>query len=141
MRWFGADKEIKATSDLVGEVGNVFDKLFTSDDERLGRQEVMARLKNAPYEVMGRLAQLDAVSRNPFQAGWRPFVGWIAGFSLSLYFIPQFAVGAYIFIDTYISSGEIIAYPVKPDALMELVWALLGLGAFRTVEKMNGKAK
>lgn len=142
MGWFfGADKEISAVGGVVKEFGTVLDNVFTSDDERLSHEEIKIRLNNAPFEVLGKLATIDATSRNPFQAGWRPFIGWIAGLALAIYFIPQFSVGAFMFVDAYVVTGEVISYPVKADALMELVLALLGLGSLRTIEKLTGKAK
>jgi hypothetical protein len=140
MSIFSWGDEVKKAGEGVGIVGDALDSLFTSDEERLSKAEAIERLKAEPHKVMGKLALLDAASRNAFQAGWRPFIGWIAGFALAAYFIPQFLVGGYMFVDAYISTGSIIPYPVKPDALMELVWLLLGLGAYRTGEKLAGVA-
>jgi len=125
----------------VSHVADGLDKLFTSDDERLSRQEAIERLKSKPHEVMGEISKIEASSRNAWVSGWRPGIGWVCGVSLALYFIPQYLTGAYMFTHTYVTTGEIIAYPVEPKAVLELVFALLGLGALRTAEKINGVTK
>ena len=142
MSIFGWGDQTKAAGEGVEKVGNALNGLFTSDDERLTHAEVMERIKAKPFEIMGQLALVDAASRNWFQAGWRPWIGWVAGISLFLYFVPMFAVGAYMYVHAYITTGVIpLEYPVDPKGLFELVLALLGLGGFRMIEKMNGAAK
>ena len=138
---FNFGDQAKKTGEGVALVGNALDKLFTSDEERLTKQEALIRLQNKGSEVVGQAMINDSVSRNPWQSGWRPFIGWIAGLGLAIYFIPQYLVAAYIFIDTFRTTGEVIPFPASPDALLELVVALLGLGVFRTVEKVLGAAK
>ncbi len=138
---FGWGDQTKAAGEGVAAVGKVMDGLFTSDDERLTHKEVMARLKNAPHEVMGKISLIEAGHRSIWVSGWRPGIGWVAGVSLAFFFIPQYAMGAYIFVHTYATTGEIIPYPVEPKAVIELVLALLGMGALRTAEKIKGVAK
>jgi hypothetical protein len=138
---FGWGNQAKQAGEGVEHVASGLDKLFTSDDERLSRAEAMARLKSKPNEVMGEISKIEAASSSLLSSGWRPFIGWVCGVSLGMYFIPQYATGAYMFIDTYVSTGEIIEYPVEPKAVLELVFSLLGLGALRTAEKINGAAK
>jgi len=137
----GWGDQAKAAGEGVEKVGGALDSLFTSDEERLTHKEVMTRLKEKKFEVMGKMSLIEAASRSSFVAGWRPFIGWVAGISLFFYFVPQYIMGAYIFIDTYLDTGKLIDYPVEPTAVLELVGALLGLGALRTIEKVSGAAK
>jgi hypothetical protein len=141
MSLFGWGDQAKSAGEGVGHVAAGLDKLFTSADERLGRAEVIARLKSKPHEVMGEISKIEAASRSVWVSGWRPGIGWVCGLSLALYFIPQYLTGAYMFTHIYITTGEIIPYPVEPKAVLELVFLLLGLGAQRTVEKLGGKTK
>ena len=94
------------------------------------------------------LASIDAKSSSGFQAWWRPGLGWVCVISLSFYFIPQYVAGAYFWIDIIkdMSHEEILksglpAYPVKADAILELVLALLGMGTLRTIERFGGVGK
>jgi hypothetical protein len=140
MGMFGIGDEAKKVGEGIGIVGDALDKLFTSDDERLSHAEMMARLELKGPEIVAQAMVNDSKSNNWFQAGWRPFIGWIAGLGLAIYFIPQYVIAAYMFVENYLRLGTIIDFPASPDALIQLVGALLGLGALRTVEKVLGKA-
>jgi hypothetical protein len=115
--------------------GKAADSLFTSDDERLSRQEMQARIAQQPASWQNELNKLNALSDSIFIAGWRPFIGWVCGVSLSIYYIPQFILGTYIWAKLCLESSKIQAYPVSSDNLMELVISLLGLGVLRSVDK------
>ena len=116
----------------IEAVGNVVDKLFTSDDERLTHAEVMARIQQAPALVQSEINKIEAQHRSIFVAGWRPFLGWVCGAGLANVFL----------VNPWIqwTTGE--AGPAMPTEVMtQLVVALLGLGALRTAEKFGGRAK
>ena len=138
----GTDKAIKATAQPIEAVGGVLDKLFTSKEEKLNHEALMARLKQRPAEAQIELNKLEANHRTVFVAGWRPFIGWVCGFSLGFYFIPQFAIGAYLWATQTIQQGELLPYPnAGAESLFELVLALLGMATIRTIEKLNGASK
>ena len=125
----------------VDAVGNAFDKIFTSDEERLKAQIVLDKIKQQPSILQGEINKLEAQHRSIFVAGWRPFIGWICGISLGAYFIPQFVFGSYLWLNTCLAQHTILPYPIKPTGLIDLVLALLGLGALRTAEKFGNKTK
>ena len=122
----------KAAVEPVAAVGNVLDALFTSDEEKLTLENVRLRLAQQPNLAQTELNKVEAGHRSVFVAGWRPAIGWICAIGLGMTFlvnpILQWWTGA---------DGP--ALPL--DVIMELVLGMLGLGALRTVEKMNGKAK
>lgn len=132
MNWFGADKSINASSKVVAEVGKAIDSIFTSDEERLTHQETIARLENAPHEVMGKLSIIEAQHRSIFVAGWRPAVGWICAAGIGFAFIVNPLLERY-------TQGNAVEVPL--DMILELVLAMLGMGALRTVEKVKGITK
>lgn len=132
MSWFGADKSIDASSKVLAEVGKAIDSIFTSDEERLTHQETIARLENAPHEVMGKLSIIEAQHRSIFVAGWRPAVGWICAAGIGFAFIVNPLLQRY-------TQGNAVEVPL--DMILELVLAMLGMGALRTVEKVKGITK
>ena len=132
MSIFGWGDQTKAAGEGVAAVGKVMDGLFTSDDERLSHEEIKIRLQNAPHEVMGKLSLIEAGSRNIFVAGWRPAIGWICAIGIGFAFIGNPLLERFI-------GGEPVVVPL--DMILELVLAMLGMGALRTVEKLNGVAK
>ena len=128
----------------VEAVGNVLDKLFTSDDERLDKQALLTKLAQQPNLAQVELNKVEAGHRSVFVAGWRPAIGWVCAAGLFFFFVPQYAVATFVWIKTIASSGwatPLPPYPADVGGLLELVLALLGLGTLRTVEKMAGRAK
>jgi hypothetical protein len=122
----------KASAAPIEAVGNVLDGLFTSDEERLDKQALLTKLAQRPNLAQVELNKVEAMHRSTFVAGWRPFIGWVCGFGLANAFL----------LNPWI---EWVAQRTGPnipmEIMMELVIALLGLGALRTVEKINGRAK
>jgi hypothetical protein len=116
----------------IKAIGNIIDDVYTSDEEKLSKKEAMARLAMKPHMVQTEINKVEAQHRSPFVAGWRPFIGWVCGAGLGMSFI----------INPFIQWWTGNPGPEMPlDAMMTLVTALLGLGAMRTFEKMNGKSK
>lgn len=135
----------------VEGIANVINQFVETDDEKRAAELLIAKIAQKPALAQIELNKIEASHRSIFVAGWRPFIGWVCGSGLAIYFIPQYVMAAYVwtiscFIAMDIAASEGIAvilpaYPASPDALMELVIALLGLGALRTAEKFMGKAK
>lgn len=93
-------------------------------------------------EVQTKLNETEAQHRTVFVAGWRPFIGWILGFSLGVYYIPQFAMASYLWVKMCVEANSLLDYPkLNVDSLFELVLGMLGLAAIRTYEKVKGKTK
>ena len=122
----------------IEAVGNVLDKLFTSDDEKLDKNIIMARLAQEPGIAQVELNKVEAQHRSLFVAGWRPFVGWICGLALLYNFIIRDII-SYVLM---INSPET---PLPPELamthLMTVLMGMLGMGGLRTIEKLTGKSK
>jgi len=126
-----------AAAEPIEAIGGVFDKLFTSDDERLSHDEVMVRLKQQPHLAQIALNTAEASHRSVFVAGWRPFIGWVCGFALAWHFI-LYDIASWF--------ATVFEGPQPPalngtETLITVVLSLLGLGGMRTFEKMAGRAK
>ncbi|WP_051183260.1 3TM-type holin [Desulfocurvibacter africanus] len=150
--WLGIGKEAgEAMAKPVEAIGNTLDALFTSDDERLTRQEALERLRGLPALGQIELAKIEAAHRTLFVAGWRPAIGWVCAAALATYYLPQFltASGVWVYLCLKVIYGStdltgivLPAYPIGAiSGLMELVLGMLGLGTLRTFEKLGGKAK
>lgn len=136
-----------SAAEPIEAVGKVLDELFTSDDEKLSKQEALLRLGQQPQLATLEIAKVQAQHRSIWVAGARPFILWVCGVALFTYFIPQHLMAAIVWVQqigqmsvAQLSVG-LPPYPIEPKAIMELVLALLGLGSLRTVEKLAGKAK
>lgn len=112
------------------------DKIFPDANEELkGKLSLAASEINNEYQL--KLGQIDinkieASNTNWLVSGWRPFVGWVCGFSLAYAAIIEplarfvatvgFAyVGIFPMIDTTIT--------------LQVLLGMLGFGAMRTAEK------
>ena len=122
----------EAVATPVNAVGNVLDKLFTSDEERETLELAKQRLAQQPQLAQTEINKVEAQHRSSFVAGWRPAIGWVCALGLLNMFL----------INPWLQWFTGKAGPNLPeDVMMELVLALLGLGALRTVEKMKGRSK
>ena len=133
----GAAKPIEA-------VGNVFDRLFTSEEERLQAQAVLEKLRQHPDELQIELNKVEAVSTSVFVAGWRPAIGWVCAMSLAVYYVPRFILGTTLWTIACITHEPMTLLPM-PDMdisdVMGLVGAMLGMSWLRTSEKKAGVAR
>ena len=123
----------------IEAIGNVLDRLFTSDDEKLSRQEALARLAQQPAMAQIEINKIEAAHRSVFVAGWRPFIGWVCGLGLAWAFLghPLFEWA----VALWLPARGIVAPVLITDHMVELVIAMLGLGGLRTFEKIAGRAR
>jgi hypothetical protein len=121
-----------AAAQPIEAVGNVLDKLFTSAEEKLDKQALLTKLAQQPHLAQIELNKVEAQHRSTFVAGARPFILWVCGFGLA----NAFLVNPWI---QWVSGAPGPELPL--EIMSELVFALLGLGALRTVEKLQGRAK
>jgi len=136
MGWF--DFSGNNPIDAIGKAG---DSLFTSDEERLVLSNQLEEIKQKP-QLMQALANVTAAShRNWFVAGGRPALLWVAAMGLFFYFPVRYAFGTLIWVRHSWNADKILEFPFTGDGLMELVSMLLGLAAYRTIEKIKGAAK
>ena len=126
-------KTVNVEGTLNG-VKNLFDELTLTNEEK-------AKLIEKVNEAQTELNKLNATHRTIFVAGWRPFIGWVCGVSLACFFIPQFVLGAYLWVKTCLDVGQIVEYPLNADGLFSLVTSLLGMAMLRTYEKKEGISK
>lgn len=129
---------------IVEAVGKVAGDLITTDKEKLelALESRKLDLQQMQIEQANNLAQIDvnkaeAASSSLFVSGWRPYIGWICGFSLMYASImePMARFAAKVFFQYM---GD---FPVIDTTLtMQVLFGLLGLAGMRTYEKMNGVA-
>ena len=74
----------------------------------------------------------EAQHASVFVAGWRPFIGWVLGVGIGYSFLIAPILGGVIAIW---KPG--FAMPVVDEHLWELVFAMLGMGALRSFDKLR----
>jgi hypothetical protein len=68
----------------------------------------------------------EAAHKNLFVAGWRPFIGWTCGLAM----FNNFVLASYIAI-----------VPMDLALMMPVLMGMLGLGAMRSYEKVQGVSR
>jgi len=76
----------------------------------------------------------EAKSPNMFVAGWRPYIGWVCGTG----FAVQFVVGPLLSWSSRIAGHPVDVPALDLGVMMPLLLGMLGLGALRTAEKVQG---
>jgi hypothetical protein len=121
------------------EIGaKLLDKVIPDKDARERAQAELLKAAN-DQDFQLSLAQIrvneeEAKSENIFKSGWRPAIGWICVFGLFYNFVLY-----NILLWVVATFGINITPPaLMSDILMELVFAMLGLGSLRTFEKVKG---
>jgi hypothetical protein len=131
---------------IIDTVFRVIDKVIPDPGARdamkleLLRMEQAKGLKQLETDLATMQAQAginlaDAQSGNLLQYGWRPSVGWVCSAGLAYEFVgrPLLAwVGGF--------AGAAPPPSLELGELVTLLLALLGLGGYRTVEKLRGAA-
>ena len=119
-------------------VANTVDQFVETNDEKRAAEVIRAKLMMKPGLAQIELNKIEAGHRSIFVAGWRPFIGWVCGFALAYNFVVRDLI-AWVIVNT----GAEASLP--PDLamgeLMTVLLGMLGLGAFRTVEKFGGKTR
>ena len=85
-------------------------------------------------QMQADINKQEAASTSTFVAGWRPFIGWVCGSGLAM----QFIVGP---LTTWIAAmfhRQVVFPTLDMSTLLTLLLGMLGLGAMRTAEKLNG---
>lgn len=115
----------------ITAIGNVLDKIFTSDEEKLDKKAILAKIALEPQIAQTEINKIEASHRSIFVAGWRPAIGWTCALGL-----------LYDFIIRPIANGFGLDFPsIDTSSLNSLIIALLGLGTLRTAEKFGNKSK
>ena len=99
-------------------------------------KELEAELEKARMQVGVNTAEANSGSN--FRGGWRPFIGWICGLGLAYAVLLQPLITGIVRATVPEMQGFVMPN-VQTDALMALLFGMLGLGGYRTYEKTTTK--
>jgi len=125
----------------IGDIGN----LLTDIREAITGEKIKDPNKKAEIEL--KLSQLEqalkqgqieinkAEAQNPnwFVAGWRPAIGWVGALAL----LYTFLLSPLISWGCQIEGIKMIPPVLDTGMLFNLILAMLGLGGYRTFEKIK----
>lgn len=120
--------------------GKVIDRIWPDP-----AQAAAAKFELFKIQQSGELAQMagqmqinaeEAKSPSVFVSGWRPFIGWVCGVSCAWNWVGLgIAKTAAELMGSHISLA-----PASITEMMPILMGMLGLGAYRTIEKIKGVA-
>lgn len=135
---------------LIPLIGPALNKILDLIPDKSKREEARmkyeADIRASEADILKTLSAADtaqievnkaeASNLNLFVSGWRPFIGWVCGSALAYHYIIQ------PFLDILLkAAGKAIALPnLAIGELMPLITAMLGMGAYRMMEKKWGVA-
>lgn len=130
----------------IFDVGmKLIERIFPSAETQAAAKLEFLKLQQAgefkqlEADVSLALAQIkvneaEAESSDPFRAGWRPFIGWVCGVGLAFQFVIRPLANWTVAINGYTT----FLPGLELETLMTLLFGMLGLGAYRTTEKIKG---
>lgn len=135
---------VKGVFEGIGSLAKDIRSAITGEISPEKQAEIIQKVNE--LEAQAKMGQIEinkaeASHRSIFVAGARPYIMWICGTSIGLYFIPQYMMATVLWVKMCWIADKLLAFPIpEPAGLMNLVVTLLGLGALRTAEKITGKA-
>jgi hypothetical protein len=127
---------------MVTAVTGLLDKFIPDKDARdKAAHEItmeLAKQESAQLQNQADINKIEAGSSDRFVSGWRPAVGWLCalGFGWQVFGQP---VLAFIYALAWKQPAPAIMIP--EDMVMPMLYALLGVGGLRTLEKIKGVSK
>lgn len=127
---------IKPVSDLLGKF--IEDK----DQKNLLAHEIATLAEKKAHDAA--MAQIEvnkseSTHRTVFVAGWRPSVGWICSFAMAWHFLLSPIAVFVLAVNDIELASKLPEFDMS--SLMTILMGMLGLGAYRSIEKIKGVAK
>ena len=124
--------------EIIGAVVKIADDLTTSDKERMAAELDAYKAESERMGGQVEINKIEAASGSLFVSGGRPFVVWVCAFALAYAAVIE-PIARFVATVGFAYSGP---FPViDTDLTMQVLLGLLGLGAYRSVEKIKGVAR
>lgn len=140
---------VKSAGSALGGLAKDLRAAFTgetvlSEETKLKLSDIADRIEQREQDLA--LAQVEVnklEAQNPslFVSGWRPAIGWVLAAALATYYIPKYGLAAFFWVQACWKAQVLVSYPVDGADLLELVFAMLGMGTLRTIEKHMNVAR
>ena len=127
---------------MITAVTGILDKVIPDKDarEKAAHDVVMEQLRQQESQLANQaeINKVEAASTDRFVSGWRPAVGWACalGFGWQVFGQPLFS-----FFFTLLTKQPSPVIAIPEDMVMPMLYALLGVGGLRTLEKIKGVSK
>ena len=124
-------------SSLIGPATSLLDKFIEDKDQKMALAHEISTMaeRHAQELAKGQLEvnKVEAASKSMFVAGWRPFIGWVCGIG----FLSNFIIIPMANFGLALAKMSIVIPMIDTTQMMPVLMGMLGLGAMRTVEKVQ----
>ena len=124
-------------SSLIGPATSLLDKFIEDKDQKMALAHEISTMaeRHAQELAKGQLEvnKVEAASKSMFVAGWRPFIGWVCGIG----FLANFILIPMANFGLALAEVAITIPMIDTTQMMPVLMGMLGLGAMRTVEKVQ----
>jgi hypothetical protein len=126
---------------LINPITSLLDKFIPDADEKAKLAHEIATLAERQAHEIAKaqieVNKTEAASSSLFVSGWRPAVGWICASGLGFNFLIVPLGNFYLTITDNVT----IIPTLDLSQMMPVLFGLLGLGAYRSFEKVKGVAR
>ena len=127
---------------MVTTVSQLVNKFVPDRDAQIKIQAELQRqliqIEADSAKAQAEINNTEAANSNLFVSGWRPCVGWVCATAFAWQFVGQ---PGFSFFYTLITKQPAPVVALDHDALNTVLVGLLGLGGFRSWEKVKGVSK
>ena len=128
-------------SALLDIGGKVIDRVWPDPVQAASAKLELIKLQQSGElaVIVGQLEinKTEAASASVFVSGWRPFIGWVCGAACAWNWI---GLKIALFVAAYVNHPITLA-PADLSEMTPVLMGMLGIGAMRTIEKLNGVAR
>ena len=121
-------------SSLIEPATKLLDKVIEDKDQKNALAHEIATMSERPAQeaLKGQLEinKMEAAHKSLFVAGWRPAIGWICAVGLLYNTIVANVLGIWMAVPE-----------VDTTLLVPVMMGMLGLGAMRSYEKVQGVSR
>ena len=121
-------------SSLIGPATKLLDKVIEDKDEKNALAHEIATMaeRHAQELAQGQLEvnKVEAAHKSLFVAGWRPAIGWVCALGLFYNVILANIIGIWVDVPE-----------IDTTLLVPVMMGMLGLGAMRSYEKVQGVSR
>jgi hypothetical protein len=123
---------------IVETVGKIADDLVTTDQERAAADLEAYKAESERMAGHVEINKIEASSSSLFVSGGRPFVVWVCAFALAYASVID-PIARFVAKVGFGYDGE---FPlIDTELTMQVLVGVLGLGAYRSFEKVRGVAR
>jgi len=133
--------KVFGAGDVVKEIGDTIRQVLPNEQARMDfdfkMQELADRVNAREAELLAaqiEVNKVEAASEDPFVSRWRPFIGWTGGVIFAYTYMLAPLLGWFSHLNGY----DIGLPSVGTDAVYPVLMGVLGLGAMRSFEKIQG---